>query len=460
MTTEWREYTPSSTNPWTLQKAGHLYRRAAFGATHAQLEQAVKDGPKTTISKLMQGTPPSADFAATSEFMSTPAALPPTAAPTRLAAWWLWRIRNSPHPLLEKLSVFWHNHFATSQAKVQQAQYLVGMIRTIHTHALGDFRQLLNEMTFDPAMLIWLDAKDSRKGQPNENYARELMELFSLGIGNYTEADIREAARAFTGYDVKNGRMSFDTKLHDDGEKTVFGKKGKYEAADVVKLCLAHPACAKFIVKKLYREFVSDLVEPTDELLKPLVEMYGKTFNTGDVVETMLRSEHFFSDAAYRQKVKSPVEFALGLVTGLEGTAGPELLALACDELGQTLGAPPSVKGWDGGPTWLNAQTLLTRQNLALALVSTQDSRFGKRCDPVKLLENHKVSGDAETLAFLLKLFLQNDLPKESQQQITDYQKQSITAKYPSFWSKQDIAEHRTRTVTHLVLTRPEFQLG
>jgi uncharacterized protein (DUF1800 family) len=458
--TAWHEYTPSSTNPWTLQKAGHLYRRAAFGATHAQLEQAVKDGPKATITKLLKGEPESADYTDTSNYMSTERALPPTASTTRLAAWWLWRIRNSPHPLREKLSVFWHNHFATSQAKVQQAQYMVGMIRTIHTHALGDFRVLLNEMTFDPAMLIWLDAKDSKKGQPNENYARELMELFSLGLGNYTEADIREAARAFTGYDVKSGKMVFDAKQHDDGEKTVFGKKGKYQAGDVVKLCLGHSACAKFIVKKLYREFISDLTEPSDELLKPLVELYRKSFNTGEVVETMLRSEQFFSDSAYRQKVKSPVEFALGLVTGLEGTAGPELLALACDELGQTLGAPPSVKGWDGGPTWLNAQTLLTRQNLALALVSTEDNRFGKRCDPVKLLVRHKISDDAETLEFLLKLFLQDDLPKESRDQLAGYLKQSITAKYPSFWTKQDIAEHRTRTVTHLVLTRPEFQLG
>jgi uncharacterized protein (DUF1800 family) len=456
----WAEYTPTDSNPWDLKKAGHLYRRAAFGATYAELVQAVKDGPKATIDQLLKGGKPDADFEATSEFMASARSLPASSEGTRLAAWWLWRILHTSHPLAEKISVFWHNHFATSHAKVQNAQFLIGQYRLIRRHALGDFRELLQGMSFDPAMLVWLDAKDSKKGKPNENYARELMELFSLGIGHYTETDIREAAKAFTGYDVKAGKMVFDPKQHDDDEKRVLGKAGKWKGDDIVRICLDQPACPRFIVRKLYRFLVSETTEPDNELIQPLADQYRQSgFDTRKLVETILRSNHFFSAAAYRQRVKGPVDFAVGIVRGLEGTAGPLLLAEELERLGQALFSPPSVKGWDGGPTWLNAQTLLFRQNLALALTSTADGRFGRRCDPVAVLKKYHATTDAEVVDFLLGVFHQHDVPKAARDQLLKYLDESKTAKTPAYWTSDDAAHHRLRTVTHLTLTLPEFQL-
>ncbi len=455
----WAEYTPTGAHPWDLKKAGHLFRRAAFGASHTELAQAVKDGPKATIDRLLKGGTPSADFDKTSEYMASERSLPAGSDNGRLASWWLWRVLNTAHPLHEKLCVFWHNHFATSNGKVQNARFMLGQYRLIARHALGDFRELLSGMSFDPAMLVWLDAKESKKGKPNENFARELMELFSLGIGHYTEADIREAARAFTGYDVAAGKMTFDTKQHDPGEKTVFGKTGSYKGDDIVKLCLDKPSCPTFIVTKLYRYLVSETVEPTAELIAPLAEQYRTSgFDTGKLVETILRSEQFFAAASYRQRVKPPVEFAVGIVKGLEGTTGPQPLAGELDRLGQALFAPPSVKGWDGGPTWLNAQTLLFRQNLALTL--TSGDGLGRRCDPAAVLAKHGVTKDAEAVEFLLGVFLQHDVPATAKEKLLAHLADSAKVKHPSFWTADDVARHRVRTLAHLILTLPEFQLA
>jgi uncharacterized protein (DUF1800 family) len=364
------------------------------------------------------------------------------------------------HPLREKLALFWHNHFATSHAKVQNARYMLGQYRLVHDHALGSFRDLLHKMSFDPAMMIWLDTNQSKKGKPNENYARELMELFSLGIGNYTEADIREAARAFTGYDVKAGKMVFVAKEHDDSTKKVFGKSGAFKGPDVVNLCLEKAACPRFIATKLYRFLVSETDTPTEAIIAPLAEKYRKTdFDTGKLVETILRSNLFFSAAAYRQRVKSPVDFAVGIVRGLEGNVGPLNLAQALESLGQVLFAPPSVKGWDGGPTWLNGQTLLFRQNLALSLTSTEDTSFGRRCDPAAVLKKHGKTTDEDVVDFLLTVFLQNDVPAESRAKLLEHLAKTKTTKYPPYWSAGDVADHRLRTVAHLTLTLPEFQL-
>ena len=457
----WQPYTPSAENPWDLAKVGHLYRRAGFGPTMAELERGLADGPEKTIQRLLTGQPADPDFEAASEFMADERSLPAGSDATQLAAWWLARILHNPHPFREKLALFWHNHFATSLAKVRNARFMLGQYRLLYEHALGDFRQLLKAITTDPAMMIWLDTVTSRKGQPNENYARELMELFSLGIGHYTETDIREAARAFTGYTIRDGVAHFDPKQHDAGEKTVLGQTGRWKAEDIVRICLEQPACPRFIVGKLYRAFVSEAEPPTPEFLEPLAQLYRRCgFNTATVIETIFRSQWFFSPAAYRQRIKSPVEFVVGIVRGLEGRVGTLPLADALAALGQLLFSPPSVKGWDGGPAWLNAQTLLYRQNLALAITSTEDSRFGRRCDPAALLQKHLRNGDAEAIDFFLTLFLQNYLPAESLQKLRDYAVSSRQHRFPKYWTESDIREHRWRTLAYLTLTIPEFQLA
>jgi uncharacterized protein (DUF1800 family) len=336
---------------------------------------------------------------------------------------------------------------------------MLGQYQLMYRHALGNFRPLLQEISKDPAMMVWLDTSLSKKGMPNENYARELMELFSLGIGNYTEQDIREAARAFTGWTIEEGKAKFNLKEHDASEKTVLGKTGKFTGADIVNLCLEQKAAPCLIAGKLFRFLVTETVAAPPELLEPLAVRFRKSdYDFGDLVRTVLRSNLFFSPEVYRTRIKPPVDFALGIVRALEGRIGTTSLAQALEELGQNVFYPPSVKGWDGGSTWLNAQTLLSRQNLALALSSTEDVRFGRRTDPAELARHHGKKGP-ELVDFFLDLFLQGDVPAASRQQLLEYERRSHEQPVPGYWTEEDAANHRVRSLCRLVLTLPEFQL-
>src|SRR5262249_28387828 len=244
------------------------------------------------------------------------------------------------------------------------------------------------------------------------------------------------------------------------GSKTVLGQTGNWTGDDVVRICLEQSCAPEFIVAKLYRFLVSETIPATPELISPLAAQFKKSdFDFGALVETVLRSNLFFSPLVYRTRVKSPVDFALGIVRGLEGRTGASALGQALEELGQTLFYPPTVKGWDGGQAWLNGQTLLSRQNLALAWTSTEDNRFGRRTDPAELARRHHRSSDSELVDFFLQLFLQDDVSKESRQKLSDYLEHARKQAVPVYWTEKDAAEHRVRALCHLVLTQPEFQL-
>ena len=456
----WQPYRPTASSPWDLKKVGHLYRRAGFGATWAELEAGLKNGPEETITALLRGGPESNDFQEASDL--TRRGTTEANNGKQAAAWWLYRMLYGHHPLREKMTRFWHNHFATSNAKVRSAAFMIRQYELLNRHALGSFRTLLREMSLDPAMMIWLDTESSKKGMPNENYARELMELFSLGIGNYTEKDIREAARAFTGWTVnrRSREVAYNAAQHDDGEKTVLGQTGPWNPDDIVRICLEQKAAPTFIVGKLYRFLVSEAVPPSDHLLRPLAEQFRQSdYDFGKLVETVLRSNLFFSPEVYRTRVKAPVDFALGIVRALEGRLGTVALAQSLEGLGQSLFYPPSVKGWDGGAAWLNGQTVLFRQNLALALTSTEDTRFGRRTDPAALVRKYGKQSDDEVVAFFLRLFLQDDVPAESRSKLLDYQRTAARQKYPYHWTEEDAKDQRVRALCHLVLALPEFQL-
>jgi uncharacterized protein (DUF1800 family) len=454
----WQAYKPSDKAPWDIRRVGHLYRRASFGATMAQLEAGLKNGPEKTIASLFAGGSGLDEFDRRMNPLAEIIARGNNGAALR--SWWLTRMLYTPHPLQEKITLFWHNHFATSNAKVQNARFMLEQYKLLRQHALGSFAKLLTGMSTDLAMLVWLDGRGSKKGNPNENYARELMELFSLGIGNYTEKDIREAARAFTGWEITGAEPSLNKNQHDEGEKTVLDQKGNWGPDDIVRICLEQKSAAYFIAGKLYRFLISETVAPTRELLEPLAKQFVKSrFDTGTLVKTMLSSNLFFSEEVYRTRIKSPVDFALGIGKGLEGRIGTTALATALEQLGQNVFNPPSVKGWDGGPAWLNGQTLLYRQNLALALSSTEDGRFGTRIDPATLARKHGRKTDEEVVDFFLRLFLQGDVPSESRKRLLNYLAKSTKQKVPVYWTAQDAADQRVRSVCHLVLALPEFQL-
>jgi uncharacterized protein (DUF1800 family) len=283
------------------------------------------------------------------------------------------------HPLREKMTLFWHNHFATSLVKVQDLNLMLRQNCLLREHALGRFGPMLQAISRDGAMLVWLDSASNVKGKPNENYARELMELFSLGVGHYTEKDVREAARSFTGWRTDASGFAFDTRLHDDGCKTVLGQKGHWDGGDVVRIVLEQPAAARFLVGKLYHYLISENTIPPDSLLEPLCESFRESdYDIAALVRTILASRHFYSDHAFRQRIKGPMEFVLGAVQAVYRRYGEEetdyrslpqqVLVNRVSAMGQSLFAPPNVKGWPGGASWLNTATVLERDNFASAL--------------------------------------------------------------------------------------------
>jgi uncharacterized protein (DUF1800 family) len=437
-----------------LKWAGHAYRRLAFGARRDELRQAVAQGHSATLDRLLSGGPGQEEF---DELVDdTTKGLSHDAEESTLheyQAVWLYRMLHSPHPLRERLTLFWHNHFATSIAKVRQPALMQQQNALIRKHALGKFRSLVVEMSRDPAMLIWLDSNSNVKGQPNENFARELMELFTLGVGHYTENDVRQAARAFTGWHTAGGKFIFNEAQHDGGRKTVVGRTGNWDGTGVLRILLAQKAAARFLVRKLYRHFINEHDKPPDHLLEPLAEEFRNSdYDIAGVLRTMARSRHFFSDHAYRQRVKSPVEFALGLVHSLEGQVAPTALAAGLDGLGQNLFSPPNVKGWVGGKAWLNSATVLARHNLAWAVVGGEDATFNEHIDVAALVRKHAGKGNAGQLGFLLDLFLQGDVEPSARHKLVDY----LKATNP----KGVELDKRLRETAHTILLMPEYQLA
>ena len=282
------------------------------------------------------------------------------------------------NPLLERMTLFWHGHFATSADKVTDANLMFEQNRLLRRYALGDFRLLVQEISRDPAMLVYLDSATNRKAHPNENYARELMELFCLGEGNYSEKDVQELARCFTGWEIKLGKFRFNRFQHDSGSKTVLGKSGAFDDGASIDWILEQPQAARFIVGKLYRQFVCDEHDPPPELLEPLAnELREHEWQIGFVVQRILGSQLFFSAHALGRKVRSPVDLAVGLLRSLEGTTNSHQLAADLQQNGQGLFFPPNVKGWDGGRAWINSSTILGRANMMTRVIGDEKTRFG-----------------------------------------------------------------------------------
>src|SRR5580704_8834990 len=249
----WVAYASGNGVPWDLARVVHLHRRAGFAATWTEIQRDLRDGPEASVTRVLQGKSRIdgrvKDFETVSTALADSAAS--TAAPDRLKAWWVFRMLFSPDPLGERLALMWHNHFATSNLKVDDLAAMRRQNDLFRGLGPGPFAKLLNAVARDPALLVWLDAPANRKGHPNENLARELMELFTLGIGNYTEVDVKEAARALTGWKVAQGPIHDQESFrywdqdHDDGEKTILGKTGRWTGDDLVKILLEHPATAK-----------------------------------------------------------------------------------------------------------------------------------------------------------------------------------------------------------------------
>jgi uncharacterized protein (DUF1800 family) len=293
--------------------------------------------------------------------------------------WWLTRMIRTPRPLEEKLTLFWHGHFATSYRTIENSYHMFLQNQTFRRHAIGSFANLLHAIIKDPAMLAYLDNNDSRKNNPNENLARELMELFGLGVGHYRERDIKEGARALTGYTFEDDDFVFRASDHDASSKQILGVRGNLTGEGFVNAILGRRACAEFIARKLYKFFVADVPDDrgaTDATTARVLDdlagaLYGGRYQLRPLMRKMLLSEHFYHPSIMGQQIKSPAQLVVGamrsLLTPLRDSG---VLLDAMDLMGQDILFPPSVKGWDGGRSWINTSTLYVRQNILAFMIT------------------------------------------------------------------------------------------
>ena len=386
---------PLSEKNWNRYSAAHLLNRAGFGGTPAEIDRLHALGPDKAVASFL-------DADDDSDLFPPPPLMDPEARFSyyqqvkeaadeeqrkvlrkdftrtdreeilSLRVWWLNRMRYTSDPLREKTTLFWHGHFATSNQKVKDAFAMWQQNETLRHHALGRFPAMLKEMSRDPAMIKWLDLNQSRRDHPNENFAREVMELFSLGEGHYSESDVMEAAKAFTGYRIDPKACSFrmDKKAFDPGPKTVFGKMGNFSGDEIIDMITAMPQCARFIGRKLWTFFVAE--NPDEETVSGVAGLLlGNGYDIGATLGVIFRSEGFYSPKVVHHQIKSPVEWMIQTTKMLEIPL-PDTLVLdnALSILGQILFAPPNVKGWDGGRSWISASSLLYRYNLAAYLLS------------------------------------------------------------------------------------------
>ena len=374
---------------WTRARAAHLLNRAGFAGTPEQADAAAKRDPADLVDELVsfdaaRAPAPPEWVQPGVEERERPgqlANLTPEERKERqrevrrenierigqLRAWWLQRMRSTAAPLQEKMTLFLHGHFATGMIKVRNAYAMFEQNRMFRANANGNWSDIVLAVSRDPAMIIYLDNAQNRKGRPNENYARELMELFSLGIGPYTEKDIQESARAFTGWGLHPERFAFrfQERQHDDGSKEFMGKSGPFDGADIVRIILEQPRAAEYLARKLWSFFA--YAEPGDEVVADLAGVLrASRLELKPALRAMFLSPAFYSDRAVRTQIKGPVQWLVGAAIHLGAEHIPPLLAqMMLRTLGQELFDPPSVKGWDGGPAWITASNLLSRYNFA-----------------------------------------------------------------------------------------------
>ncbi len=369
---------------------GHLMRRAGFGASHEELAARAAKGYEATVEELLHPEEQEAvDLEMLYRFMP---GYEGALGPPLNQAEWVYRMINTQRPLEEKMALFWHQLFATGNSKVDNPPELTQQIAMFRDHGMGSFRDLLVELAKNPAMIFWLDNNGNHMGAINENWGRELLELFSMGVGNYSEDDIKEASRAFTGWTIgpkipRNplGRFYWNFEYrpedHDDGEKTFLGYTGNFDGQDIIDIVVKQPATARFLSRHLYNFFVADepqvpswnITPPNDPAaIDALIATYNET--DGDVramLRTLFNSD-FFKEARY-SRVKSPAELVIGTAKMAGNYQGPRpgfnQLAFECAYQGQELLNPPSVESWHTGAEWIDGGALVRRVNFAAGLL-------------------------------------------------------------------------------------------
>jgi len=476
-----------------MTKAAHLLNRAGFGGTPEQIQALYSAGFEGAVHSVLNAPDDSQQFpkpaevqplnfkAKREEYRMLPEAerkekfkmvqKEQRKDMLKLVTWWLERMAQTPNPLREKLTLFWHGHFATSVQKVKLPYFMWQQNETLRQYSLGNFGAMTKAISRDPAMMIYLDTRESQKDHPNENFARELMELFTLGIGNYSEDDIQQAARAFTGYKITpESTFRFALFQHDGGEKKFFGKTGNFGGDDIINMILQKSACAQFITRKIWTFFG---YENPDQ---GLVDALAGSFRAGNyeikpLLQEIFSSAEFYSTNSIRMQIKSPIQWLIQNSRILE-TEPPQgfIAANVLRQLGQMPFAPPNVKGWDGGKSWITTSSLLTRYNLANFALGNAPmnaqyiqkiAKIGNAGGNGFNVENHKpidfakiappdLRGDPQKLVTSLAFRLyQSPISAHDSKPFLDFLKEK----------NNDTSDQTIRDLLHLMMSTPQYQL-
>ena len=416
-------------------------RRAGFGATRDELDAFEKMGLENTVDLLLEYE--QADNKALEDRL-TALNLDLTKF-NQLQQWWLLRMVYTRRPLQEKMVLFWHGLLTSGYSRVGVPQLMWKQNELFRQQALGSYDVLLKAVSRDPAMLIWLDSRSNRKSAPNENFARELMELFSMGVGNYTEQDVRESARAFTGWFLSGQGSLFNRNEHDYSSKTFLGVTGDLDGDSVIDTIMKQPAASEYVCKRLFKYFVHDEPDPTTMFrLKDAFERNGYSIKAA--MRALLTSDAFYSEKAYRSRPKSPAELVAGTLHTLSVDTNAAGLPTILTRMGQTILDPPNVAGWPGGPTWINSSTLLERVNFANRIVT---DRQGLKLQEALIKAGARSS--KEVVDYLVGLLLDGVMTPPERAQLDDYASAVLKV------AETDAAQ---RSVLYLILSSPAYQMA
>lgn len=457
---------PLPASEWSPKAAAHLLNRAGFGGSPEDIQKLHALGHRRAIESLLgageeldlfpapEVEPLSVRMRALKE--KVPEGMEFEERKKReqdrtrqygvdLRQWWLQRMRETPNPAREKATLFWHGHWATGLRKVRDPFHMHRQNETLRANALGPFAPFAKQISRDPAMIEYLDLRNSSAKKPNENFAREFLELFTLGEGHYSEADISESARAFTGHRIhpETSEFHFKPREADRETKTVLGKTGPLGCDEVIDVVVAHPHCSEFLAAKIWVFYAG--TQPSEPLRKILAEQYSRTgMDTGKFLRAVFASHEFFAPNVIRHQIKSPVQWLVQLCKILEiPMPEPKISQPLLANLGQILFDPPNVKGWDGGRAWISSSTLLTRYNAAGNLVRG----VGGAPPDIDKIIPPRLTPEKTADALAWRLF-QSPMPAPLRQRTM------------AFLAENGDSPASRRDLLHLLLATPEFQLA
>jgi uncharacterized protein (DUF1800 family) len=483
---------PLPPDQWTYEAARHLLFRTGFGGTPEQVNALHAMGLRKAVTHVMNFKQQSdkdfpLEISPPSEWGMNPnfkdgkrlsdnerrdvrraMRKKDTQMYTALRNWWMRRMVQSKQPLEENLTLFWHGLFSTGYQTVRVAYGMHAQNELFRENAAGNYGEMLHNIIHDPAMLRYLDNNTNVKGRPNENLAREIMELFAMGEGRgYTEKDIQEGARALTGnaYDQNSSKYVFRAKMHDAGKKTIFGQTGNFDGDEFVDLILQQEATAQFIAERLFAYFAYQ--DPDKKIVNALAnELRDDNYELAPMLKKIFLSKAFYSDQSRGALIKSPVRLVVGTMRtlGINDNATSAAAVKAVQSMEQDLFQPPNVKGWEGGATWINSTTLFTRQNFAGQIVDGvySKSRKGQSrgLDLVAKLKGKQFKTADQVVDYFAKALFVHPVSQQDRQQLIGFLQQDRGFPPSAQWGKyRDGINHKLRGLLVLMLSMPQYQL-